>query len=111
MNKVIHGLVAAVFVITCLFLRWMLTLVSGLQHGMQLPAFTRFCVSFSPLFLVLPALALGYCVYVWFSKRDPRKSWVSFFAGTTMVLVFLTVPTVIAAWLPVLHFTSVLASR
>ena len=60
MNKVIHGLVAAVFVIICLFLRWMLILVSGLQPGMQLPAFTRFCVSLSPLFLALPMSVLGH---------------------------------------------------
>ena len=60
---------------------------------------------------MLPVLALGYCVYVWFSKNDTRKSWVGFFAATMMVLVFVMVPTIIAAWLPVLHLTNVLASR
>ena len=85
------------------------TVVSGLDPGMQLPPFTRFCVSLRPLFLVLPVLALGYCVYVWFSKNDPGKSWVGFFAGTMMVLVFVMAPTIIAAWLPVLHLTSVLS--
>ena len=56
-------------------------------------------------------MAVGYCVYVWFSKKDTRKSWVGFFAGTMMVLVFVMVPTIIAAWLPVLFLTNVLASR
>ena len=111
MNKVIHGLVTAVFGITCLFLSWMLTLVSGFRPGAELPAFTRYCVSLRPLLLVLPVLAVGYCVYVWFSKKDTRKSWVGFFAGTMMVLVFVMVPTIIAAWLPVLFLTNVLASR
>ena len=49
---------------------------------------------------MLPVLALGYCVYVWFSKNDTRKSWVGFFAVTMMVLIFVMVPTIIAAWLP-----------
>jgi hypothetical protein len=111
MNKVIHGIVATVFVITCLFLSWMLTLVSGLMPGVQLPAFTRFCVSLRPALWVLPVLVVGYCVYVWFSESDPPKSWVGFFAGTMMVLVFVLTPTIIAAWLPVLHLTNILASR
>lgn len=111
MNKVIHGLVAAVFGITCLFLSWMLTLVSGLMPGMQLPAFTRFCISVRPLLLVPPVLAVSYCFNVWFGRNDTRRSWVGFFAGTTTVLVFVMVPTIIAAWLPVLHLTNVLAAR
>jgi hypothetical protein len=111
MNKVIHGIVAALFAITCLFQSWMLTLVSGLMPGVQMPAITRVCVSSRPVLWVLAALAVGYCVYVWFSKRDTRNSWVGFFAGTMMVLVFVMVPTMITAWLPVLHLTSVLASR
>jgi hypothetical protein len=111
MNKVIHGLFAAVFGITCLFLSWMLTLVSGLVPGMELPPFSRFCVSLRPLLLLLPVLALGYCAYVCFSKNDTRKSWLGFFAGTMTVLVFVMAPTIIAAWLPVLHLTRVLASR
>jgi len=107
MNKVIHGLVAAVFGITCLFLSWMLTLVSRLQQE-TLPPFTRFCVGVRPLLLVLPVLALGYCFYVWFNRNDTHKSWFGFFAGTMMVLVLVMTPTMIAAWLPVLHLTKVL---
>ena len=100
MNKLIYGLIAAVFGITCLWLSWMLTLTPVLIDEHQLPGLTRFCLNLRPLLLVLPVLALGYCVYVWFSKNDTRKSWVGFFAVTMMVLVFVMVPTIIAAWLP-----------
>src|ERR1035441_41824 len=114
MNKLIHGLIAAVFGITCLWLSWMLTLILDFtgETNAQLPGLTRFCLSLRPLLLVLPVLALGYCVYVWFSKNDARKSWVGFFAGTMMVLVFVMVPTIIAAWLPLPHLVkSILVVR
>jgi len=38
------------------------------------------------------------------------RSWVGFFAATTLVLVFVMVPTIVATGLPVLHLTNVLAA-
>jgi hypothetical protein len=110
-NKVIHGLITAVFGIACLFLSWMLKLVSEALPGMRLPAFSSFCVSLRPLLFVLPTLAAGYCLYVWFGKDAARKSWVGFFAGAMLTVVFIMIPTMIAAWLPVLDLVNHLAAR
>ena len=106
MDKVIHGLILAVFGIACWCLWAILTVMDHTaQHafnGAALPAFTRFCLELRPLLWVLPLLAAAYCLFVWIRKADGQKSWVGFFASTMSALVLLTYPVMIAAWLPLI---------
>ncbi len=102
MNKAIHGLIVVVFAISCLCLWGMLSIVGHLTARMSLPGFTQFCVGLKPLLYVLPILAAGYCGYVWCSKEGARRSWVGFFAGTMSALVLVTMPTILATWLPLI---------
>ena len=115
MNKVIHGLILAVFGIACWLLWAMLTVVdSTAQHayaGASLPAFTRLCLGLRPLLWVLPLLAAAYCLFVWIRKADGQKSWVGFFASTMSALVLLTYPVMIAAWLPLIDLLQRIAHR
>ena len=72
-------------------------------HGvaLQLPAFTKFCVALGTRLVVgLVILAAAYCVWVWLKKADSRPSWVSFLVVTTAALVFVTLPTIIAIYVP-----------
>lgn len=106
MNKTIHGLIALCFAFACLCLWGMLTLSSQviLRSSTTAPAFTRFCIGLRPTFVVLPILAAAYCLYVWMRKTGPSRSWVPYFAATTGLLVITMLPTLIAVWLPFIHF-------
>jgi hypothetical protein len=112
MNKMAHTLVLAVFGIGCWFLWGILTVASHCaRHGKELPNFTVFCVGLRPVMIVLPILAMSYCVWIWLRKADRLPSWVVFFAATTSVLVLVTFPTLIAAYLPVIDVVNELASK
>ena len=106
MNKIIHGLIAVFFAFACWCLWGMLTLTASvmLRVSDHPPAFTQLCVGLRPLFVALPILAAGYCLYVWIRKTDIRCSWVPFFAATIGSLVLVMLPTMIAVWLPVIQF-------
>jgi hypothetical protein len=103
MNKIAHTLTLAVFAIACWFLWAILTLAPHTAQGRQLPEFTRLCVGLRPLMTVLPILAAAYCLWVWFRKTDRLPSWVVFFAMTMSVLVLVTLPVLIAAYLPLIN--------
>jgi len=79
--------------------------------GYSLPAFTQLCIRFRPLLVVLPILAAAYCIYVWVRKTDERRSWVGFFAATMCALVLVTLPTMVAAYLPLIESLSRLAGK
>ena len=111
MNKTAHLLILAVFGITCWFLWVILKLAALPAHGQQLPAFTVLCIGLRPVMIVLPVFATAYCLWVWFRKADRLPSWMVFFAATTSVLVLITVPTLIAAYLPLIAGFDHLASR
>jgi len=66
---------------------------------------------FRPLLVVLPILAAAYCIYVWVRKTDERRSWVGFFAATMCALVLVTLPTMVAAYLPLIESLSRLAGK
>jgi hypothetical protein len=104
MNKLAHGIVLAFFGMACWCLWAVLQLPLMVRlHGVafQLPAFTRFCIAMGIRMVVgLPILAACYCLWVWLKKADSRLSWVSFLAVTTAALVFVTLPTIIALYLP-----------
>jgi len=105
MNKVIHGLIAAVFGIACWFLSAWLTMSGVFMHrvlsGDQIPAFTVLCLNLRPLLVILPLLAAGYCVSVWIRRDRAGATWQGFFASTMAVLVLLLLPCMFAVWLAV----------
>jgi hypothetical protein len=106
MNKLIHGLIAAFFAFACLCLWAMLNLTEHIMFRVteNPPGFTQFCIGLKPLFVVLPILAVAYCIYVWIRKADTRRSWISFFAATMGSLVVVMLPTLLAVLLPVIQF-------
>ena len=105
MKKIIHGLILAVFGFAC-WITWVtlkLAPVAALGHPERgLPGFTTLCIGLRPLVAVLPVLAAAYCVWVWFRKADRVPSWIGFFAATTGALVLVTLPAMVAAYLPLL---------
>ena len=109
MNKTAHALILAVFCIACWFLWGILTLAPHAAHGHALPGFTVFCVGLRQGMIVLPSLAAAYCLWIWSRKADRLPSWVVFFATTTSVLVLVTLPTLIAAYLPLIDVVNNLA--
>jgi hypothetical protein len=75
-------------------------------HGveLQLPAFTRFCMALGPSVIIgLAALATGYCVWVWFRKAETPQSWVGFLATATGSLFLVTLPIIVAIYLPLVN--------
>jgi len=111
MKKLAHILVLAVFAVACWLLWCILHLPSLVAHGQTLPAFTLLCVGLRPVLMVLPILAAAYCLRVLFRKAEGLPSWVSFFATTMSVLVLVTLPTLIAVYLPLASSINHLASR
>ena len=112
MKKLIHALVLAVFGFGCLFTWGLLHLAPNVRRpDPALPAFTVLCISFQPVVVVLPILAAVYCIWVWCRKPDRVPSWVGFFAVTTSLLVLLTIPSMFAAYLPLLSAVNNLAAK
>jgi hypothetical protein len=111
MKKLAHILVLAVFGVACWLLWGILHLAAAVGHGQASPAFTVFCVGVSPVLLVLPILAAAYCFWVLFRKAERLPSWVTFFATTMSVLVLVMLPTLIAAYLPLVISINHLVSR
>jgi hypothetical protein len=109
MNKLAHILVLAVFGIACGFLWGVLTLASYAGHamaghGQALPTFTTFCIGLRPVMIVLPILVAAYCLWIGFRGAARLPSWVVFFAATMSALVFVTLPTLVAAYLPLVDY-------
>jgi|SRR6185369_15318629 len=112
MKKFIPALVLAVFGFGCWFTWAILTMAPQVRRAdPALPAFTNFCISLRPIVIALPIAAAMYCIWVWFRKADKVPSWIGFFAATTGVLVLVTLPAVVAAYLPLLSAVSNLASK
>ena len=113
MNKIVHGAIAACFGFACLCLWGMTYLAIGwLEHiHVDLPLPTRLIIASRSLFWLLPAIAAGYCLYVWFGKSDRRHSWVGFFAATSGVLIFISFSTVMALCLPLITLIHQLAVK
>jgi hypothetical protein len=115
MNKVIHGLIAAVFGIGCWFLWAWLTMSAGFfQHVLtreHLPAFTILVLNLRPALIILPGLAVIYCLWTWFRGDTDLRTWHGFFASTMAVLVLLLLPCMFAVWLPVLSTIASLGGR
>jgi len=113
MKKFIHALILVIFGFGC-FCSWgILTLLAPyVRHAnLLLPGFTILCVSLRPVVIALPIVAAVYCVWVWIRKADRVPSWIGFFAATTGVLVLVTLPTMVAAYLPLLATVNHLTSK
>ena len=100
MNKFIHALILVTFAFACWFEWAMLALSAHVGGNVPPPAFTRLCIELRPALLVLPCLAAIYCLYIWFRKPNGNRSWINFFAVTMGVLVLVTLPSLTAAYLP-----------
>ena len=112
MNKFIHALVLAFFAFGCCFTWGILNLAPQVRRtNPTLPAFTAFCISLQPVVLALPILGAVYCIWVWARKADKVPSWVGFFAATTGALVLVTLPALLAAYLPLLSAVNNLTSK
>jgi len=106
MNKAAHAIVLAFFGMACSLLWALLQLPPMVRlHGAEpnLPAFTRLCIGVGPTVLVgLATLAAAYCVWVWLGKAQPRNSWIGFLATATAVLFLITLPVIVAVYLPLI---------
>ena len=112
MNKGAHALILAVFAAACWFLWAILTLAPKIAHFGALPQFTAFFIAgLRPVTIAMPLLAAAYCLWIWFRKADRLPSWVVFFATTMSILVLVTLPTLIAALLPLINVADHLASK
>jgi hypothetical protein len=100
LNKFLHGIILAVFAAGCslVWLLMKLPLLLGPKH--PLPGFTQLSVALRPVMVVLPLVAAVYCLWVWLRKSDKLPSWIGFFAVAMGVLVLMTLPAVVAAYLP-----------
>jgi hypothetical protein len=114
MNKIAHGIVLAFFGVASWLVWALLQLPQMVKlHGVEnLPAFTRFCMGVGP-FVVggLATLAVGYCIWVWSRKDEPRVSWVAFLAAATGSLFLVTLPIVVALYLPLVNVLNNLPMR
>ena len=114
MKKIIHGIILAVFGFGCLCIWGILKMATVPQlrrAGGDLPAFTELCFNLRPVVVVLPILAAAYCVWVWFRKAERVPSWVGFFAAAMGVLVVVTLPAMVAAYLPLLDVVNRLPGK
>jgi hypothetical protein len=112
MNKLAHGIVLVFFGVACWFVWGCFRLPSMVSPGLQLPAFSRMCMSIGPIVVIaLAALATAYCLWIWFGRGQNRNSWVAFLATTTSALVFVTLPNVVATSLAVINAVNHLAMK
>jgi hypothetical protein len=112
MNKLAHGIVLPFFGVACWFVWGCFKLPAMVSPGLQLPAFTRLCMSVGPTVVIALAILAGaYCLWVWFRKEDGRHSWVAFLATATSALVFVTLPNVVATSLALINAVNHLAGK
>jgi hypothetical protein len=53
--------------------------------------------------VALPIVATAYCLWVWIRKGENRNSWVAFLATATAALLFVTLPSIVAIYLPLVN--------
>ena len=115
MNKLAHGIILALFGAACWLVWALLQLPAMIRvHGVprQMPAFTRLCVAVGPgIVTSLAAVAACYCLWVWFRKVDRQGSWVGFLATATASLFLVTLPVIVAIYLPLVDVLQNLPAR
>ena len=123
MNKMLHAVVLVLFGGACWFVSLMLKLPLMVQAATArlssvpreqaiLPAFTRLCMAVGPFLMgIYMLLALTYCVYVfWVQKAEDRAPWYAFLAATTSALFLALLPTIVAIYLPLVHYLNLSAA-
>jgi hypothetical protein len=102
MKKVIPILVTLTFTFACFSLWAMLTAVANLSpHWPQtLPAFTRLCLNWSPILLVLPVPAVAYCVLALVRPPNAPEAGTAFMAWTMTALCLVFFPVLLGVLLP-----------
>lgn len=112
MNKMIHGIVLALFGAACGFVSLILRLPIMAARGRPLPAFTNLCMAVGPyLLLGLGITATAYCLSVWVRKTDSGHSWVAFLATAVAALGLVMLPTIVAIYLPLVDTLNHLAQN
>jgi len=111
MNRFLHSIILVIFAVGCSLVWLLMKLPLLLGPTQPLPGFTQLCVSLRPIMIVLPILATGYCFWIWFRKAERYPSWTGFFAAAMAVLVLVTLPAIIAAYLPLYDSLNQLAGR
>jgi hypothetical protein len=115
MNKLGHGIILAFFGAACWLVWALLQLPLMVRvHGVapQLPAFSRFCMGVGPIIVIgLALFATAYCVWVWFRKTENRASWVGFLATAKGSLFLITLPIVVAIYLPLVSALQFLPAK
>ncbi|MEI6567533.1 MAG: hypothetical protein WCR20_12720 [Verrucomicrobiota bacterium] len=107
LNKIAHAIILAFFGMAC-WLVWALLQLPPMVrlHGveLQLPAFTRFCMAIGPGIIIgLAVLGTLYCLWVWLRKSETPIPWVGFLATATGSLFLVTLPIVVATYLPLVN--------
>ena len=105
MKKITYILIAITFSFACLSLWAMLTAVANLSpHWSQTPpAFTRLCLSLSPLLLALPVPVVAYGVFALIRKEstpEAPEAGTAFVAWTMTALCLVFFPVLMAVLLP-----------
>jgi hypothetical protein len=115
LNKIAHGIVLAFFGVAC-WLVWALLQLPSMVRlrgvELQLPAFTRFCMALGPSVIIgLAVLGTGYCLWVWLRRAETQTSWVGFLATATGSLFLVTLPIVVAIYLPLVNALQSLGAK
>ena len=114
-NMIAHGLILIFFSVCCWFLWGILQLPRMMMPyakvGVVLPAFTAFMMGCGKYLAVPPTLAAVYWLYVWARESQAGNSWIGFLVITLAVLDFLSLPILIAAFLPVIGFMDHLPAK
>ena len=112
MNKIIHGVVLALFGAACWFISMILRLPHMAAKGRPMPAFSTLCMAVEPyLLLGLGIAATAYCVRVWMRKAEAGNSWVGFLATAVAALGLVMLPTIVALYLPLVDTLNQLARK
>jgi hypothetical protein len=102
MKKITPLLVTLTFTFACFSLWAILTAVSNLSPSWSQPppAFTRLCLSLSPILLVLPIPVIAYCIFALTRKTDSPESGIRFIASSMTALCLVFFPVLLAILLP-----------
>ena len=102
MKKVMPILVTLTFTFACLSLWAMLTAVANLSPNWSQtpPAFTRLCLSLSPILLILPIPVVAYGAFAVFRKQSGPEATMGFVAWTMTTLCLVFFPVLMAVFLP-----------
>jgi len=105
MKKLTHILITLTFAFACLSLWGMLTALGKVAANspQALPGFTRLCMGWSPLLLILPIPVVGYCLYALFHRQQTEQSSTAFLACTMSALCLVFFPVLLAVFLPCLR--------